>query len=161
LTRASLALFACLTLAACEHEPEPPKAERAPAPPASGKVEIVKAPAATDVTALIREEAGRAVRDGKKLIVYVGAPWCEPCVRFHDAAAAGKLDQDFPHLRLLEFDRDRDERALGQAGCLSRLIPLFARPTADGRCSERRLEGSIKGEGAVRELTPRLRDLLR
>ena len=93
--------------------------------------------------------------------LYVGAPWCEPCVRFHDAAAAGKLDRDFPDLRLLELDRDRDQAELGKAGCLSQMIPLFARPTPEGRCSERSIEGSIKGDGAVAELTPRLQALLR
>lgn len=153
------AAFLCLlvALAACENEPPTPKAE--PKKPPS-KVELVKVPAGGDAVVTIRREAERAERDGKKLVVYVGAPWCEPCVRFHDAAAAGQLDQTFPELRLLEFDRDRDEAELGKAGCLSRLIPLFARPSADGRCSERRMEGSIKGEGAVAEITPRLRGLL-
>jgi len=151
--------FACLTLlAACENEAPAPSARATDARPR--KVEIVQAPVGEDAIATIQRESQRASAEGKKLVVYVGAPWCEPCVRFHDAAAAGKLDATFPSLRLLEFDRDRDETGLAKAGCITRLIPLFARPTSDGRCSDRRIEGSIKGEGAVAEITPRLAGIL-
>jgi hypothetical protein len=150
-------LCLCVALVACENDTPAPKPEPQKA---AGKVELVAVAAGQDAVATIQREAARAERDGKKLVVYVGAAWCEPCVRFHDAARAGQLDRTFPELRLLEFDRDRDEAELGRAGCLSRLIPLFARPSPDGRCTERRMEGSIKGEGAVAEITPRLRGLL-
>lgn len=150
--------LAATLLGGCENDA--PTARPEAAKPAAGKVEIVKAEAGQDAVASIRREAERAKSEGKTLVVYVGAPWCEPCVRFHDAAAAGRLDATFPGLRLLEFDRDRDEVELGKAGCLSRLIPLFARPSPEGRCSERRIEGSIKGEGAIAEITPRLRGIL-
>jgi hypothetical protein len=128
---------------------------------ARGPVEIV-APAAgaSNGAELIQREMDRAAKDGRMLLVYVGATWCEPCQRFHDAAAAGELDSAFPGLRLLEFDRDRDEPLLLQAGCASEYIPLFAKPTPDGRCSGERLEGAIKGEGAVAYITPRLKSLL-
>lgn len=153
------ALPLLLLALACENEPTAARREPSPAP-APAKIEIVKAPPGREATEIIRAETERAAREKKQLVVYVGAPWCEPCVRFHDAAAEGKLDQAFPGVVLLEFDRDKDEVELGKAGCLSRLIPLFARPTPGGRCSERRIEGSIKGQGAVAEITPRLRGIL-
>jgi thiol-disulfide isomerase/thioredoxin len=153
--RASSVLFCALGLVACENEP-PIKKETKPA----GKVEIVQAPPADDAAASIQREAARAKDEGRTLLVYVGAPWCEPCQRFHRAAEAGELDSIFPKLRLLEFDRDRDEARLSQAGCISHLIPLFAKPDALGHCSADRIEGSIKGDGAVAEITPRLRRLV-
>ncbi len=153
----ALALVVVVSAVACESDRPQPGPE--PAKPA-GRVEIVKLAAGEDSVHAIAREAARAQTDKKKLVVYVGAAWCEPCTRFHDAAAQGSLDAAFPNLRLLELDRDRDEAELRKAGCLSRMIPLFALPTADGRCSERRMEGSIKGEGAVAEITPRLRALL-
>lgn len=153
----ALALVVVVSAVACESDRPQPGPE--PAKPA-GRVEIVKLAAGEDSVHAIAREAARAQADKKKLVVYVGAAWCEPCTRFHDAAAQGSLDAAFPNLRLLELDRDRDEAELRKAGCLSRMIPLFALPTADGRCSERRMEGSIKGEGAVAEITPRLRALL-
>jgi hypothetical protein len=55
---------------------------------------------------------------------------------------------------------DRDGEALATAGFVSRLIPLFALPAATGRDSGKRIEGSVKGEEAVTEITPRLRALL-
>jgi thiol-disulfide isomerase/thioredoxin len=145
-----------LVLAACDNEPAP-KPE-----PGPSNVEIVAAPAGSEeATAVIQRETARARKDGRDLVVYVGAEWCEPCKRFHAAAAAGQLDKDFPTLRLLEFDHDRDETRLARAGCKSELIPLFALPGDQGRCSSRRLEGSIKGPGAVDEIKPRLASILR
>lgn len=113
-----------------------------------------------DVDTVVKEARARELRDGRKLVVYVGAVWCEPCQHFHKAAAAGKLDADFPALTLLEFDLDKDKERLDKAGYASELIPLFVKPNVDGRASPRRFEGSIKGDGAVANITPRLRELL-
>jgi hypothetical protein len=129
-------------------------------PPAPHKVELVAAPATKDVAPLVVGELARAKADHRRLLVYVGASWCEPCNHFHDAAAAGKLDDAFPDLRLLVFDATRDHDALVAAGYDSDLIPLFMVPGDDGRATGRHIEGSVKGEGAVSEITPRLRALL-
>lgn len=111
--------------------------------------------------AIIIRELARARSEGRDLLVYVGAEWCEPCKRFHDAAAAGQLDDSFPTLRLIEFDADRDAARLKAAGCTSKLIPLFARPTPDGRCDpELRHMGGVKGEAAVPFLSARLKAML-
>lgn len=122
-------------------------------------IDFVAAPAG-DVAPLVVRELARARRERRQLLVYLGATWCEPCRRFHQAASEHKLDRDFPSLRLLEFDDDRDAERLAAAGYAARLIPLFARPGDDGRASGRQIEGSIKGDGAVGEIAPRLRALL-
>ena len=109
-------------------------------------VETLAAPASGDVQEIVRGELGRAKGEGRTLVVYVGAVWCEPCQHFHDAAKAGKLDGD----------ADR----LAKAGYASRMIPLFALPRADGTSSGEQIQGSIKGPGAVENITPRLRALL-
>ena len=113
-----------------------------------------------DVAQLVRAEREKATADGRDVIVYVGAKWCEPCQRFHQAAQRGELDADFPELSILEFDLDEDRDRINAAGYTSKLIPLFVRPGADGRASERRFEGGVKGERAVASITPRLRKLL-
>ncbi|APR84315.1 Hypothetical protein A7982_09664 [Minicystis rosea] len=123
-------------------------------------VETVAAPEAGEVQEIVRAELQRAKGEGRRLLVYVGAKWCEPCQRFHDAAKAGQLDGSFPGLRLLEFDLDRDRDRLEKAGYSSRMIPLFALPRADGMGSGEQIEGSIKGAGAVDQITPRLKALL-
>ena len=102
----------------------------------------------------------RAKSDGHDLVVYVGAKWCEPCTRFHDAVNAGELDATFPKLRLLEFDMDRDEARLAAAGYASKMIPLFVAPAENGEASDLRFEGSVKGERAVAVIVPRLQGLL-
>src|SRR4051794_1835975 len=129
-----------------------PAAAKAPPLP----VEFVAAPADGEVAAIVQGEFARARDQGRTLLVYVGATWCEPCKRFHDAAAAGQLDATFPGLRLVEFDLDRDRDRLERAGYASRMIPLFALPRADGTGSGQQIEGSIKGEGAVHQISPRL-----
>jgi len=114
-----------------------------------------------DAAAVVRDERDRAKADGRDLVVYVGATWCEPCQHFHKAAQAGALDGEFPDLTLLEFDLDVDRDRLTAAGYVSQFIPLFAMPAADGRASDRKFEGSVKGDGAVANIAPRLRSLLR
>jgi hypothetical protein len=125
-------------------------------------VEFVAAPAGSEaVEAIVTREMARATSDGRQLLIYVGAPWCEPCNHFHAAAERGKLDARLPKLRLLEFDRDKDEARLEAAQCLSPLIPLFAKPTPDGRCDQsRRVAGGIKGEGTVAFIAARLDKML-
>jgi thiol-disulfide isomerase/thioredoxin len=139
--------------------PEPPAAAASPARPAAPLVQIVPAEEGP-VAPLVQHELEKARADGRVLLVDVGAPWCEPCTRFHAAAVAGELDALFPTLRLLEFDLDRDRQRLADAGYASRLIPLFALPLADGRSSGDQVEGAIKGEGAVGVITPRLAALV-
>jgi hypothetical protein len=155
--RLGVAVILLAALSGCSRdEPAPP----VPAKPPPVPVEIVTAPAEGEVAAIVQREFARAGDQGRTLLVYVGATWCEPCKRFHDAAAAGQLDATFPGLRLVEFDLDRDRDRLQQAGYASKMIPLFALPRADGTGSGEQIEGSIKGEGAVNQIAPRLGALL-
>jgi hypothetical protein len=124
-------------------------------------VRIVHAGAGSDAARVIRDERERAKSDGRDLVVYVGAKWCEPCQQFHKAAAKGDLDGEFPDLTLLEFDLDEDRDRLGAAGYVGQFIPMFAMPGADGHASDKKFEGSVKGDGAVANIAPRLRSLLR
>lgn len=164
LLAAPLALAALAGLAACENRDRDRDADRAPAAAApaapAGALELIEAPAGADLPALVVAELTRARAARKALVVYVGASWCEPCVRFHDAAAAGRLDATFPDLRVLVFDADRDGDALAAAGYTSQMIPLFVVPGPDGRATTAFIEGGIKGDGAVDQLVPRLRRLL-
>jgi thiol-disulfide isomerase/thioredoxin len=97
---------------------------------------------------------------GARTLVYVGASWCEPCQHFHRAVEAGELDAVLPGVRFIEYDIDLAKPALAEAGYQARLIPIFARPGSDGRASGAIVAGSIKGEGAVQNIVPRLQTLL-
>lgn len=112
------------------------------------------------VSELIVSEFASARTDRRRLIVYVGAPWCEPCVAFHDALLAGKLDDALPGTRFLEFNMDDDHDRLADAGYTSRLIPLFVLPSSAGKAGPRRIEGGIKGPTAVDNLVGRMQPLL-
>ena len=81
-------------------------------------------------------------------------------IAFHKAAESGQLDAEFGKLRLLVFDLDRDGDALAKANYKSELIPLFALPNPDGTSSGKQIEGSIKGDGAVAQISPRLHELV-
>jgi thiol-disulfide isomerase/thioredoxin len=121
---------------------------------------MVVAPPTGDVKAIVREMMKKAGSESRRLVVYVGAPWCEPCRRLHEAATRGELDSTFANVMLLEFDMDRDGERLKEAGYGSQYIPLFALPAEDGGASGRRIEGAIKGDGAVAFVVPRLARLL-
>jgi len=127
----------------------------------ASNTEIVLAPAGDEpAEKLIQAAIMKAQKDGRKLLVYVGAKWCEPCKRFHQAVEAGQLDSTFPGLRFLEFDLDRDRKRLNPAGYESAMIPLFALPLMNGKASGQFSQGAIKGEKAVAYIVPRLKKLL-
>jgi len=149
-------------ITACSKDPPEPTKEpaNAAAPKESPRIEWIKAPAGEDAATVVKRELERAHNDKKRLLVYVGAPWCEPCKRFHDAAENGQLDGVFPNLRLVEFDLDVDADRLARSGYASKMIPLFAIPTENGTGSGKQIEGSVKGEAAVQNLRSRLKPLL-
>jgi hypothetical protein len=72
----------------------------------------------------------------------------------------GELDKTFPNLTLLEFDADKDGERLLNYGYGSRLIPYFGLPATDGKSTGKYIEGSVKGDGAVGQIAPRLKELL-
>jgi hypothetical protein len=142
---------------------EPAPSERsAPSvgPVDPGHLLMTSALAAGDVPSIVRDAATEAAAQKRRLVVYVGAEWCEPCSRFRQAAESGRLDALFGDLTLLVFDQDRDGERLKAAGYLSQYIPLFALPAADGTASRRQIEGGIKGERTVAYIAQRLRLLL-
>ncbi len=134
------------------------EADAAAAAPKAG-IRSVHAPAG-DVAPLVRSERARAIAEGRQLVVYVGAVWCEPCQRFHHAVDLGQLDATFPRLTLMEFDNDKDQERLDRAGYVSKYIPLFALPKEDGTASGKQVEGGIEGDGAVGFVTARLKAFL-
>jgi thiol-disulfide isomerase/thioredoxin len=124
------------------------------------RVEMILAPPFGDVARQITEVRAEQKLRGRMLVVYIGATWCEPCQRFHRAAKDGKLDDEFPMLTLFEYDLDQDGQRLSAAGYSPRFIPYFGVPGESGRASNQSFEGSIKGEGSVGDITPKLHALL-
>jgi thiol-disulfide isomerase/thioredoxin len=109
----------------------------------------------------VQREVERAAAEDARVLVYVGATWCEPCQHLHDAIERGELDGKLDGVRFLEFDADRDREPLRAAGYRSKYSPLLAIPKPDGRAGTRMMEGSIKGPHAVRQdLLPRIRELV-
>jgi hypothetical protein len=127
---------------------------------ATPHMQVTEPPAAGAVDGIVRDALAKAVGEKRSLVVYVGAAWCDPCQRFHHAAQSGELDATFPNLTMLAFDIDRDAERLAAAGYASSYIPLFALPNRDGRASGKQIEGGIKGDGAVAQIAPRLKELV-
>jgi thiol-disulfide isomerase/thioredoxin len=165
---------AALALAACSTDPPPAPAPSAEAPaalalptkkPALFELTDEMRAQVTDGAAYIRGQRTkidaeiRATGEQRTVVVYVGAPWCEPCRRFHDAVKRGDLDEELPGFVFFELDHDKDEAMLQAMGCTSKMIPLFAVPDDQGNCSQTRSEGGIKGDGAVAFMTPKIRAL--
>ena len=123
------------------------------------KVRFVPAPPG-DVPGVVLAAMNREKAAGRRLVVYEGATWCEPCQHFHEAVASGKLDATFPDVTFLEFDLDKDRERLVASGYVSQYIPLFALPGKDGRPLGPMESGGIKGDGVVPYLSNKLRKLL-
>ena len=149
-------------LGACTPQPStaiPPSAAAELAPAPSPRIRFETA-APGDLATVVRSFVLAARAEGRTPLVYVGAPWCEPCGYFHAAAQRGDLDLELGPLALLELDLSRDGERIAAAGYASQMIPLFVVPGDDGRGTERRIEGSIHGPGSPLEIAPRLRALL-
>jgi len=109
----------------------------------------------------IQEQVELAEAAKLRVLVYVGASWCEPCQRFHRAVEHGELNGTLNGLQFLEFDQDQDAAALKAAGYVYQYIPVLALPDPDGRNHGKMISGSVKGAGAIQEnLVPRLEALL-
>src|SRR5690349_8370572 len=76
----------------------------------------------------------RMVKD-RRLLVYVSAPWCEPCRRFHEAVDRGELTGKIGNVDLMAFDAEPDAERLFMSGYEQRMIPAFTVPGADGRAT--------------------------
>jgi thiol-disulfide isomerase/thioredoxin len=151
-----------LVASACSRVDDKPSRETAsasPKPSTAKKLTFTRAGPGKLVD-VVAAHARAAEAQGRTPLVYVGARWCEPCQYFHKAAEAGELDGAFGDVSILELDADDDGPRLAAAGYASTYVPLFVVPGKDGRGSERRMAGSIKGPGAVAEITPRLQKLL-
>jgi hypothetical protein len=123
-------------------------------------VTVIEAAADGPVAALVRGALASAPCKGRKLVVYVGASWCKPCQRFHEALASGRLDAQLSDVAFLAFDYDRDRERLGADGYVSRVLPLLALPAPDGAPSGRQIAGGAPGEGAVDSMVRSLRAML-
>jgi len=154
--RLTTVLLLCLLALGCT------KSSSKPAAKPLGHVKLIPAPVtALDGAAAAIAEQKKATEAGNRhLLVFVSATWCEPCQRFHHAAESGQLDADFGDVDLMTFDATADSERLATAGYFSNLIPLLAVPGPDGRATGKQMEGSVKGEGAVAQMTPRLKELL-
>jgi hypothetical protein len=162
------ALSACRTSESIESDPPQQKASASAMAPwvavpevglkARG-VELIPAPPG-DVAAIVKSARAEARAKHRALMVYIGAVWCEPCQRFHQAAEAGQLDAKFPNLTLLVFDLDADGQRLKRAQFAPGYVPYFGVPGDDGHGTSNATEGSIKGEGAVENISPRLIELV-
>jgi thiol-disulfide isomerase/thioredoxin len=99
----------------------------------AGKLRVIKPPADAEIASFLRTERLRAKADGRVLVVYAGAKWCDPCKHFHALLDAGKLDAKLARMTLVELDVDQDTDRLAAAGYKYRYVPYFALVRADGQ----------------------------
>lgn len=132
----------------------------APAIDPAATVRFVTPPIDGVVSTIIAAQLSKAKAENRRVLLYAGASWCEPCRYFHEAVDRGELTGKVGALDLVAFDAQMDAERMLLSGYESQMIPLFALPNADGKASGRHIEGSVKGPAAVDDLVPRLRELL-
>ncbi|MFT3706745.1 MAG: hypothetical protein QM817_03680 [Archangium sp.] len=113
-----------------------------------------------DVAPMVVSQLAKSQTEKRQLLLYVSATWCEPCRVFHEAVDRGELTGKLGAVDLLAFDSERDAERLIIANYESQFIPAFHLPLANGQSSGRKIEGSVKGNGATNDLVPRLKELL-
>ncbi len=118
-------------------------------------IRVIIATQDTDALSLARTERLRAKAEGRVLVVYAGAGWCEPCKRFKNAVQTGALDDKLAKTTLLVFDADRDADRLSSAGYTFKFIPYVGLPGSDGHPTDS-AEARSKGSEAWRDLIAKL-----
>ena len=103
---------------------------------------------------------GKASAEKRRVVVYVGATWCEPCQRFHQAAERASSTRRSPTSTSSYSTPIATVSGSRRPATTRKLIPLFALPGADGTASGKQIEGGIKGDGAVACIAPRLEKML-
>ena len=154
-----------LALAACNPTPkEAAKVDPSPSPSPStststtktgGKIVVLPAAQDSDALSAIRTERLKAKAEGRVLVVYVSATWCDPCKKLKEEIEAGRLDDRYGKTTLLAFDADKDIDRLGAAGYTFKFVPYVALPGADGRPAESQ-EATGHGKDAWKELLGKL-----
>jgi thiol-disulfide isomerase/thioredoxin len=133
----------------------------APSIDPSATVRFVTAPIDGVVSTIMAAQLSRSQTENRRVLLYAGASWCEPCRFFHEAVDRGELTGKLGAVDLVAFDSQVDAERLLLSGYESQFIPLFALPNPDGKASGRHIEGSTKGSAAVNDdLVPRLKELL-
>ncbi len=122
---------------------------------AGGGVRVVLAPQDAEAISTIRTERLRAKNDGRVLVVYVSAGWCEPCRALKKEIESGRLDARLGKITLLAFDADRDVDRLAAGGYAFKFVPYVALPGPDGHVAEFQ-EARGHGKDAWRELLGKL-----
>lgn len=133
----------------------------APAIDPTATVRFVTAPMDGVVSTIMADQLARSKTENRRVLLYAGASWCEPCRFFHEAVDRGELTGKLGAIDLVAFDAQVDAERMLMSGYESQFIPLFALPNPDGKASGRHIEGSTKGSAAVNDdLVPRLKELL-
>ncbi|MDX2012822.1 MAG: hypothetical protein SFW67_21670 [Myxococcaceae bacterium] len=123
-------------------------------------VRFLTPPIDGDVATIMSAQRSRSKAEGRQVLLYCGASWCEPCRFFHEAVDRGELTGKLGAIDLVAFDAQVDAERLLMAGYESQFIPLFAAVGPDGKGTGKKIEGSVKGPGAVDDLVSKLQGLL-
>ncbi len=154
--RASLpALLLLIGAVACDSGPQ----TAAEPPPSKPGPELVPVLTEGRVDTIVRAELARAKRDHRKLVIYVGGQWSEPCKQFEQMVASGALRDEFPDLRLLKFDSE-DEPRLRAANYFFQVLPTFAIPAENGRGTDQIYPTPVQSEKGSPDALVALRSLL-
>ena len=125
-----------VTLARVPHAPSAPGPVTPPSAGPSVALHFTSAPDDLELGAFVRSERLRQKAASRLFVLYVGAPWCPPCRRFHAAAHGGQLDSTLSRITLLELDADRDGDRLATLGYMFKNIPYFAVPGENGKATK-------------------------
>lgn len=162
--RALLLPFALL-LAACQGSggAEPTKASDKPAPgaaavaePSEGFVLTSLAPPAGDAHAALKAEVDKAKQKGLTPYAELWATWCGPCMAIKKSMNDPRMKAAFKGAYVVQIDVDAWGAKLDGTGLSSSVIPIFYALDAEGKPTNRKIDGGAWGDNIPENMAPPL-----
>ncbi|MBA3393490.1 MAG: hypothetical protein H0T89_12650 [Deltaproteobacteria bacterium] len=141
-----------LLLVGCKSEHDDRQASPTPVPSAWVEVDPSEV-----LTAVLEDEAGAAIKAGKKPHAYLHADWCPPCVAIEKTRTDPTMVAAFASTHIIAIDVDHiDNGQIIRAGMSTSTIPIFFRLDDNGRPTGASLDGDAWGENVPAKMAPSL-----
>jgi hypothetical protein len=116
-----------------------------------------------DLSALIKEQAGKAAAIHQQPYVELDATWCPPCIAIKESLEKGDplMIDAFAGTYIIQVDVDDWQNDLDSAGYSPNAIPIYYEVDSQGKQTGRTIDGGAWGDNIPENMAPPLKEFFR